>query len=110
MKNKSLITIMIIIAIIILMVVVKNIPQKPVSAEVAQCIGQNSILYIQNGCHACINQENLFGDSYKYLKVIDCYYEREKCSGITATPTWVINEEKYIGVQSIDKLKELTGC
>jgi hypothetical protein len=101
---------MIIITIIVFVIVAKNTPQKTTSDEVAQCIGQNSIVYIQNGCHACLNQENLFGDSYKYLNVIDCFYTPEKCSGITATPTWVINGEKYIGVQSIDKLKGLTGC
>ena len=30
-------------------------------------------------------------------------------AGIEGTPTWVINEQKYEGVQTIGELKELTG-
>ena len=76
------------------------------------CIGQNSELYIQLGCHACETQEELFGENYQYLNSIDCFFEREQCidAGITATPTWIIDGKKYIGVQNIEKLKELTGC
>lgn len=78
--------------------------------DVAQCISGKATLYTQLGCHACEYQEDLFGDSYQHLDVVDCYFEREKCGEITGTPTWIINGEKYLGVQSIEKLKELTGC
>ena len=44
------------------------------------------------------------------LNVIDCFYEQEKCTNIQYTPTWIINGQKYEGFQSIEKLKELTGC
>ena len=52
----------------------------------------------------------MFGKNRQYLNTIDCWYEREKCLGIQSTPSWIIKGEKYIGVQSIEKLKELTGC
>ena len=75
-----------------------------------KCIGQESVLYVQLGCHACETQQEIFGDNYKYLNRIDCFYEKEKCPGIEATPTWEIKGKRYKGVKSIEKLRELTGC
>lgn len=86
---------------------VKDIP----SEEVAKWIGEHSVLYVQAGCHACKVQEDLFGENYKYLNTVDCLKDIQACInlGIEATPTWIIDGEKYVGVQSIEKLKELTG-
>lgn len=80
--------------------------------KTAKCIGENSDLYTKLGCPACEAQEKMFNENYHYLKKIDCHFEIQKCidAQITGTPTWVINEEKYPGVQTIEKLKELTGC
>jgi len=104
------------IAIIILVIglayfiLTKENPQT--DSEIAKCIGKNSELYVQLGCHACKTQEDLFGENYQYLNVIDCFYEKEKCITlqITGTPTWIIKDKKLVGVQSFEKLKELTGC
>jgi hypothetical protein len=38
--------------------------------------------------------EKAFGENYQNLNVVDCFYEREKCSEIEYTPTWIINNEK----------------
>ena len=103
-------TILIIIAIAALAFILLNRNRPETTEEIAKCIGENSVLYTQLGCSACKAQEDLFGESYQQLNVIDCFYEREKCSEITATPTWIINNEKYVGVQSIEKLQELTKC
>ncbi|MFH1787720.1 MAG: hypothetical protein ABH811_02945 [archaeon] len=110
MKKGNLITILIIMFIIILAYFIINRQHPETPNQVAECIGKNSILYIQLGCHACENQEDMFGENYQYLNKIDCFYERNKCDEITATPTWKIKGEFYEGVQSIKKLKELTGC
>ncbi len=83
-------------------------PETP--EEIVKCIGENSVLYTRLGCHYCTLQEEMFGENYKYLNVIDCFYEIEKCSGIEGTPTWKINGENHKGLLSIDELKELTGC
>ena len=88
--------------------IVKSSPEP--NGDVAKCIGQKSILYTQLGCHACKIQQDMFGENYQYLNVVDCWVEREKCGEIEATPTWVIDGQKYRSVQSIEKLKELTGC
>lgn len=112
MKKSSWITIGILIAVIILAYFLIN-KQKPETPEaVAKCIGEKSELYVQLGCSHCKDQEEMFGENLKYLNRIDCFYEREKCAEkeIAGTPTWIIGGEKYEGVKSIEKLKELTGC
>ena len=114
MKRKVMkaITFLIIFGVVIFAAFLITSKGEETSNEVAKCIGENSILYTQLGCHACETQKDLFGESYQLLNKIDCYYNPEKCidTNITATPTWIINGEKYVGVQSIEELKELTNC
>jgi hypothetical protein len=110
-KTKNLIitiAIILVIAIIAFFILTK----KPVETdiEVSKCIGQNSVLYTRLGCSHCKTQEEMFGENYQYINSIDCFFEQEKCADITGTPTWIIKGEKYEGVQSIEKLRELTGC
>lgn len=112
-KTKStLLTISIILGIAIIAIISLNDKPPETDREVAECIGSKAILYTQLGCHACEAQEDLFGKNYQYLDVIDCWYDHQACidTNITATPTWIINNEKVIGVQTIEKLQELTGC
>ncbi len=110
--KKGWITLAVILIVIVIAFFILNKNKSMVSEETAKCIGQNSLVYVQLGCYACATQEALFGGNYKYLNTIDCVYESAKCSEaqITATPTWIINDQRYVGVQSIEKLKELTNC
>ena len=80
--------------------------------KTAKCIGENSLLYVSTGCFACETQQNLFGENIKHLQIINCRIQPQKCSEnqIISVPTWIINKNKYVSVQNIDKLKELTGC
>lgn len=110
MKKKSILTWIIIFGVILLSFAILNKSQPNIEKETVQCIGENSVLYIQLGCHACETQEKMFGNNYQYLNIVDCFFEREKCPDIAATPTWIINNERYSGVQEINKLKELTNC
>ena len=109
---KAIVTILVIIILAGIIVYLLTKSKAPVQTdeEVIKCIAGESILYVQLGCHACEIQEDLFGENYKYINAIDCFYEVEKCQGIEATPTWEIKGEKYKGVQSIETLQELTGC
>jgi hypothetical protein len=108
-KNR-IINISIFILIMIIALIIINKPVQEVNKKTAICIGEKSSLYTQLGCHACEIQEKMFEENYKYINVTDCFYEREKCSSIKYTPTWIINNEEYVGFQSIEKLKQLTGC
>ncbi len=103
----------ILLAILMAYFVMSRISPAPQTPEgVAQCIGENSVLYVQLGCKYCEEQKNLFGASYKDLNVIDCWFKLEECSkaNIKGTPTWIIDGKEYVGVQSIEYLQELTGC
>ena len=110
MTKKWLINLAIILIIILIAYLILKNPKPETSEEIAKCIGKNAVLYTQLGCHACETQEEIFGENYQYLKVVDCFFEQSKCSEITATPTWKIKGTFYKGVQSIEKLKDLTGC
>ncbi len=110
MKKKKGLTLIIILVVIILAIIIITRSHPETSKEIAECIGKNSALYTQLGCSACQIQEEIFGDNYKYLNVVDCWFEGDKCGGIEYTPTWIIKGEKYTGAQSISTLQELTGC
>ena len=108
--KKRWITLGIIFIIAIISIAVLATRGNGVSKELAKCIGENSELYVQLGCNACAHQEEMFGKNNEYLNIIDCWFEREKCLEIQYVPTWIIKGEKHTGVQSIEKLKDLTGC
>ena len=112
MKKKSKITWIVILAVVLLSIYVMNRSPNGSSEDLAKCIGENSILYGQLGCHACEKQEDLFGDNYEHLTTVDCFYNREECieKNIQGTPTWIINEDQHLGVKSLKELKDLTGC
>lgn len=110
--SKVYLLLIVVIALIILSIfLLKKAPEWQ-DKRTAECIGKNSELYVKEGCHACKIQEDMFGENYDELTVIDCFYEAEKCAekGIIATPTWFIKNQTYMGVRSIEELKELTEC
>jgi len=108
----NLVTAIIILIIIIFSVwtITKN--NELIDEDLAKCIGENSVLYVKKGCFACEAQRDLFGDSIKHLEIVDCLTQPEECAAnlITSVPTWIINENHYVGVQSIETLKQLTNC
>lgn len=110
--KRVLIDVLIILIILTIAYIIIRRPFASVETKTAICLGKNAILYTQYGCHACETQKEIFGENYKYLTIVDCWYESEKCPDILATPTWKFGENTkgYAGVQSIEKLKELSGC
>jgi hypothetical protein len=113
MKKNGWITLIIILLITIAIVLVSIFyPHPDTDEETVRCIGENSVLYVKQGCPACKIQKDLFGDNLQYLNIIDCSENPEACNNenIERIPTWEINGGKIIGVKSIKTLKELTGC
>lgn len=115
MKKETWITILIIIFIIALSYYAISKNGINSNDEFVKCISENAALYTQTGCFACRKQEDLFGESYKDLNVINCgeqenYQECFVKNNIMYTPTWIINYEKYIGYKTLDELSELTNC
>ena len=111
-KDTKIYLILTVIIILIILGIYFTKENKIINEKTAKCISENSFLYTKLGCPACEAQEKMFEGNYQYLNKTDCYSEIQKCidAQITGTPTWIINGEKYPGVQSIEKLKELTGC
>lgn len=120
MEKNKLITASVVIFILIIaggIIYFKNFQSSTIqdtpSEKVAKYIGEHSVLYVQTGCIHCKEQEDLFGINIRYLNIIDGAKEENRQKfideGINEVPTWIINKQKYVGVQSIEKLKELTG-
>lgn len=114
-RNRNQIITLIFILVTIIIIIFALSRGNGSDAETTKCIASKSTLYVATGCSACAYQEKLFGDNFKYLNTIDCAVNPEKCmviieNGYIQTPSWVINSQKIKGVQSIEKLKELTGC
>jgi hypothetical protein len=81
--------------------------------SLTRCLTEKgAIMYGQEGCHACLYQEELLGDSYKNINVVDCISNMDVCRRqmIGATPTWVINGATYVGVQTPEELANESGC
>jgi hypothetical protein len=110
LSKERLITLIIIVCVILLAIFIINREMPKTDKQISKCIGRNSVLYVRLGCHFCQIQEDMFGDNYQYLNTVDCFYQEDKCGNITATPTWIIKKKMYEGVQSIEELKNLTGC
>jgi glutaredoxin len=116
MNKERMITVGVIVAVLVLSITVIYL-KKPnthsgITEELAKCIASNSKIYVQTGCSHCRDQEALFGDYVQLLNSTDCAKDINACSvaGIEYTPTWVINGQKIVGVQTIEKLKTLTNC
>jgi len=117
MRKEKLITgsvVIFVIAIALVIIYFRQVPSPQITESAAQCIGQNSVMYAQTGCSHCLDQEAMFGSYVSKLNIIDCLQQNQtqKCidAKIEATPTWIIKNQSYTGVQTIDKLKQLTGC
>jgi glutaredoxin len=83
------------------------------SEEFAGCISASgATFYGTSWCSHCQNQKALFGSAIEKINFVDCDAGREACSQaeIAAYPTWIIGGEKYLGMQSLQALAELTGC
>ena len=79
----------------------------------AKCLSERgATVYVSTYCGHCKNQKEMFGDSLKYLNLVECTENQQLCQqkGITGVPTWIINGLPYAGVQSFERLSELTGC
>ncbi len=119
MEKQKLVTIGIIALVLLVagaVIIFKSglaVQNTDVSEEVAKYIGEHSVLYMRTTCPHCVDQEKMFGENVKYLNMIDGdkaeNVQKFIDAGVTEVPTWIINNQKYVGVQSIEKLKELTG-
>ena len=85
--------------------------------DFAKCLTEKSAtMYGASWCSHCQNQKKMFGDSFKYVKYVECSNhdgtQTDACknAGITGYPTWIINGKVYTGEKTIQELSSLSGC
>lgn len=79
----------------------------------AKCLTEKgAIAYVREGCSYCKQQKEKFGSSLQYLNIVECTTEPTVCLGLEGVPAWHISEKTDLiyGVQSLEKLSELSGC
>ena len=112
---------MFVVVIVLFMTACSNTPDSngPVNnggdyAEtLAKCLTDNGVkMYGAEWCGACKRQKQEFGDAFEYVDYVECPENQAACSeaGIKAYPTWIINGELQVGVQSFEELAALAGC
>lgn len=81
--------------------------------SLSKCLTENgAVMYGTAWCHFCQEQKEKFGESFQFVNYVDCDYLKAKCqeAGVKGYPTWVINGKTYSGVQSLERLAELSAC
>ncbi len=92
------------------------IPESTVNSGLdnfAKCLTDKEVkMYGTETCGFCKQQKSLFGDSFKFIDYIDCALNQTICveDGIQSVPNWNINNQSYVGVQSLERLAALSGC
>ncbi|MBR9693247.1 hypothetical protein GOV07_04970 [Candidatus Woesearchaeota archaeon] len=113
-KRKQLLTwSFIIIALCFVSLLIYGLMPKPSPfVDFATCLAEaDAKMYGTDSCAHCQVQKRMFGTAFKYVDYENCDYSRVcQEEGITAYPTWVINEERLVGQQPLELLAEKTGC
>ncbi len=79
----------------------------------ALCLSsRGALLFGADWCPACRHQDELFGSAASYLEHIDCDENPSACAdaGVRSIPAWEIEGRLHSGVQSLDKLAQMSGC
>ena len=101
----------------------KNVEKiNPAMDSFAQCLASKNItMYGAKWCSYCQKQKADFGASFKYVPYVECLENTKQCLdlGIQGYPTWIIpskgsgqvlDGEKLVGYQGLEKLAEASGC
>jgi len=76
----------------------------------AKCLTEKGAkMYGTEWCSFCNKQKQMFGSDFQHIDFVDCDKNKDECieAGVKMYPTWVIDGEKYEGLQTMDKLSSL---
>ncbi len=86
----------------------------PEVEKLALCLKEKgAVMYGTYWCPHCKKQKEMFGEAFKYINYVECTEVPQKCeeAGIYGVPTWIFkNGTKLEGIQTLEKLKEVSGC
>jgi len=120
--NKILIVSLVIATALLVFLIANNtinlgnlsISSSAVKSSVEECISGKATLYYLETCPVCKEQKQVLGQSFDKLATINCADDSKALlcynAGISTVPTWIIEGKRIKGVQTIEQLKELTGC
>lgn len=75
--------------------------------DFARCLSEKGmVIYGAEWCTYTAAQKQMFGKSFEFIN----YQDYTTVSGISTTPTWEFENERYPRVQTFEKLSELTDC
>ena len=86
----------------------------------AKCLAEkDATMYGVFWCDHCREQKEKFGESFKYVKYVECVTPDAprtlipecKAQGIKHTPTWIFSDGEHVeGVMGLDQLSMKTHC
>lgn len=100
-----------------------NPPKTTSYDNLAQCLSdQQVVMYSSITCAVCARVRKTFGQSYKYLNVVECHPKGNNpqpglClqKRIEKTPTWIIEKDgkeikRTTGFSGVEDLASFAGC
>lgn len=113
-RKKSNLVMMLLIILIISSIITINYLKSRINPqeELMKCVAGKSHLYVSKTCSFCAQQKIILGDYIEYFNITDCLENTAECisRGITKWPAWEIENKTYLGLRSIEELKEIAGC
>ena len=85
----------------------------PKMDQFAQCLASKEMtMYGAYWCPHCQQQKKLFGDSFKYVKYVECTQDIKLCEEkkINGYPTWIMGDKRFEGEQTLEQLSSATSC
>jgi hypothetical protein len=82
--------------------------------DFAKCLSSKDVvMYGAAWCSHCQNTKKTFGESFKYIKYVECPVETKLCleKQVSGYPTWILADgTKLEGEQTLEKLAEVSSC
>jgi glutaredoxin len=109
-KITMIVIIIAIIAIIFLIYYIKG--NGNASQTTIECIASKSQIVVSKTCSACAAQKQILAKDIDKFNIIYIAENPELFEqyNIRGVPTWIINNKTYVGVRSINELKQITNC
>ena len=111
-RNNLILVIIFIVVVLIVGLITYFQNSNNLTEKDFKCISEKSELYVSRTCSHCADQEKLLGNYLSYFNITDCLDNIKVCANleINQVPTWVINNQTYVGVKTLNELKKLAGC
>lgn len=109
----------VIVALLLAALVVRVLQQRAAGPALpldsfAQCLTDSGVVvYGDRRCPVCQEQEAMFGDSWRFIRYVECPEEPQVCTaaGVRGVPAWIFADgTKKYGELSLEELAEASGC